>query len=344
MLLLSASPNDSVRSAVLALLPPGDALESLELVQGAGFSNGIWTVLTNTHSYVFRARMQKMDPQQFDRVVQIANIAASQGLGPRYTGIHTPSQQALIERIDPMPWPLYTTDSLPYHTAMRALRAFHGATKQLNLQSDPAPDPFHWMQDATQLNADFVPSQMVEAAQRCSEVFRALKPFLEQYFVMCHGDYTKSNVLLTKDRRPMLVDFDSAAVGDPFFDVVKFSITLPASCREELLKTYLGDRDPSPKERARYELMDLALLMVVAKVRFGSAQRMLTIGTPALSKQETEELCRSKEPLPSFLSVPFSDQSVKSRQTGAVYALHEFLRRTQKTPLHTLVETIQNAD
>jgi hypothetical protein len=285
-----------------------------------------------------------MDPQQFDRVIQIARITFCQGIGPRIVGVHNASQQALIDRIDVRPWPLYTETSIPYLNAMRALRSFHKVTRGLCSRPEQRPWPLHWIQDLTPLNADLIPTQMSEAIQKCSEISRVLNPLLEQRPRMCHGDFTKGNVLLTKDWKPMLVDFDSAGAGDPFFDVVKFSIALPARTREELFKAYLGDRDPSLQEKARYELMDLSLLMVVAKVRFGSAQKMLATGSSSLSRQEMESMCSSVDPLPSFLSIPFSDQTVQARQTGAVYALHEFLRRTRTSHFRDLLITVRSAN
>lgn len=76
--------------------------------------------------------------------------------------------------------------------------------------------------------------------------------------------------------------------------------------------------------------MDLALLMVIAIIRFKSAQNS---SQECLNKTEIEEMLHSNEPLPSFLKIPFGDTSPKARQKGAAYALGEFLTRTSALSL-----------
>ena len=70
-----------------------------------------------------------------------------------------------------------------------------------------------------------------------------MAPWLSTRKVMCHGDFHKENVLLKSCEdglQPWLIDFDSAEVGHPFFDVFKFSLRLKPEQRNALLQTYLG--------------------------------------------------------------------------------------------------------
>lgn len=107
-----------------------------------------------------------------------------------------------------------------------------------------------------------------------------------------------------------------------------------------MFNEYLGGRLPTPQEQAHFELMDLALLMVIASVRFKSAQNVQGNSQERLSKAEIEEMLNSEEPLPSFLKMPFGDTSPKARQKGATYALGEFLKRTNALSFSRLIDNI----
>ncbi|WP_068467553.1 hypothetical protein [Candidatus Protochlamydia phocaeensis] len=122
--------------------------------------------------------------------------------------------------------------------------------------------------------------------------------------------------------------------------MVKFSVVLSQEYRQELFHAYLGDRLPTAQEKAHFELMALALLMVITTVRFKSAQNAQGSSQERLSKEELEDMLNSQEPLPSFLKMPFGDNSAKARQKGATYALAEFLKRSHVGPLNRLLDTL----
>lgn len=50
-----------------------------------------------------------------------------------------------------------------------------------------------------------------------------------------------------------------------------------------------------------------------------------------LSREQMEKLLDNPQKLPSFLSVPFTDSSPIARQKGAIYALAEFLQKTDQS-------------
>ena len=129
------------------------------------------------------------------------------------------------------------------------------------------------------------------------------------------------------------------SIGDPLFDVVKFSVALPQKCRMKMLSEYIGERLPTIQEQAHFELMDLALLMVIVIVRFKSAQNVQGFSQERLTKEEMEKMLDSKDPLPSFLTMPFGDTSPKARQKGAVYALGELLKRSEALSFNETLES-----
>ena len=81
--------------------------------------------------------------------------------------------------------------------------------------------------------------------------------------------------------------------------------------------------------------------MVIATLRFQSAQ---TSDSPEerLSKSSMEEILNSGEPLPSWSEVPFGNNSPQTKQTAALYALAEFLRRMPE--LEFLISTVFSSE
>ena len=227
---------------------------------------------------------------------------------------------------------------------VEALKRFHDEVRvPFPQNSYPCPFNMFFSPDAEALRTDTIPSEVATAFKRCATIFKALHPLIKPN-VLCHGDFHTGNTPLPSDSKhsPLITNFESASSGDPLFDVVKFSVRLAPRDRRNLFITYLGDRDPTEQETAHFELMDLLLLMVVVRVRFGSAQRWLAEGTggPSMTTAEMEALCQSKDPLPSFLSIPFGQMVVRDRQLGAIYALHEFLRRTEGEEFQRLLTVV----
>jgi thiamine kinase-like enzyme len=74
----------------------------------------------------------------------------------------------------------------------------------------------------------------------------------------CHNDLLTANLIVAEghDTRLMLVDWEYAGMGDPFFDLGNLSINngFDETADRRLLTAYF-DRSPSHKERAALELM-----------------------------------------------------------------------------------------
>jgi hypothetical protein len=111
-------------------------------------------------------------------------------------------------------------------------------------------------------------------------------------------------------------------VGDPLYDVAKFSFSLPWTSKLEMLHKYLG-HSPSLDEGQHFEYADLTLLMVIATIRLKSC---IETGTSdILNKEQMEELLNSTlYPQTFFLK----NITIKEKQLSALYALSEFLRRS----------------
>lgn len=334
----------STEEHIKSILPKGESPLKIEKVEG-GFSNNLWRVDTETRVYIFRSPKMRDDPSRFMQLLQVSKYAFENGISPQIVSENAKEQQMLLEYIDHSPWPSYEENPAPYKATMKVLRCFHEKMQPFaHKVRDIAPAPFAFIfsEGDKLVKTVGMPTHFSIALKKVEQIFDRLKPWLKNHATLLHGDFHKGNVLLSKIKglAPMLIDFDSMSTGDPFFDVVKFSIALPQKYRLEMFNEYLGGRLPAPQEQAHFELMDLALLMVIASVRFKSAQNVQGNSQERLSKAEIEEVLNSEEPLPSFLKMPFGDTSSKARQKGATYALGEFLKRTNALSFSRLIDNV----
>ncbi len=336
----SITPAETIEESLQRLLPRGESLQKIEPLKG-GFANYIWEVFTEKHHYILREKRKKVTHCSFMRDLHIAQKAFQYHMGPQVLGANTQRQQILLEYIKHSSWPFYKKNFQPYQETMKLLRSFHDQMPiQTHINKQTIFAPFYslfTMRNMLQESSAEIPSQYFLAAKKMEEVFQKIHPWLQKHARLCHGDFCRANVLLSEQLSPTLIDFDSAFLGDPFFDIIKFSAALPLDKRLELFKSYLGDQEPTLEQLCHFKLMDLTFLMVVATLRFESAQ---TLNGPEerLSKQAMEEILNKQENLPSWTEVPFGMNSPQLKQTAALYALAEFLRRMPE--LETLISTI----
>ena len=90
------------------------------------------------------------------------------------------------------------------------------------------------------------------------------------------------------------------------------------------MQTYVGAQ-PTAEEKEHFGFLSDALLMVIAVNRF---KRVSTV-SGLLSRKDMEELLNSAGPLPSVKLIPTDYLHPKLTQLSAVYALHEFLNKSQ---------------
>ncbi len=311
-------------SSAISSLPYLKNPVKIEALEG-GFTNAIYRIDTKHASFIHRTPKEKGDEAKFRKVLELTKKAAAFSLGPKVFGESVPHQEMLLEYIESAPWPTYEIDPQPFEKTMEYLQAYHKRVKEPKTNRFA---PFNWIIDESDRLVD-MPDEFYAAVLKIKAMQERLRPWLEEHATLCHGDFHKGNVLLKKQRkcfRPYLIDFDSNAIGHPYIDVVKFSVALPQNARMKLFSCYLGKRKPTKEEVQHFEFLDLALLMVITIVRFRSAQKADPI-LKRLSKEEMEKMLRSKEKLPSFLSINFKDTSPEARQKGALYALAEFMQR-----------------
>lgn len=244
-------------------------------------------------------------------------------------------QQMLMSYIPNVVWPSYEENEQPYVATMHRLKLFHNGMRSAALKNNPTMfQPFAAILDREKYFIDNpeMPHQLKVAFDRIKISYQRMVSWLKKHATIYHGDLKKKNVLIEQKEdqlHPWLIDFEYAAVGHPYFDVVKFSQKLPAQQRVALFQAYVG-HVPTAQETMHFTILDNALRMLIALIRFDLALKVqASAENPALlSKKEMEDLLNSPEALPSQATILLSDPDPKRQQLAAVYALDDFLRNS----------------
>jgi thiamine kinase-like enzyme len=136
--------------------------------------------------------------------------------------------------------------------AARALRAFHDHGPDL-------PTRF-WIPEQAQEYAAIVVGRGrslprgYEHARETARRIEAARPLSEPR--PCHNDLLTANLIRDREGRLLLVDWEYAGMGDPFFDLGNLSVNneFDDDADHRLLSSYL-EREPDPRERAALVLM-----------------------------------------------------------------------------------------
>ena len=311
----------------LQQLLPGQEICAIEQVQ-EGFSCEKYFVETSEGKYFLR--IQNNQNRDFDLELRVTQLVSDLQIGPKLVASDPERKRMLLERIYCQNWPSFEENPEPYQEAMHLLRMFHS---RMPAERVDRYLPFSdWIANAKKMQED-MPSQFTKAIENAELISQCLTPWLKSNATYCHGDFHKENALYD-GKRVFIIDWETVAWGDPFFDVVKFSLSLKREERLQLFAEYLG-HEPSAQEIAHFDLIDLSFLLVVAINRMQLAYSGKESAPGLLSQSEMEELLEA--PLPSYASIPFGDSSPESRQRGALYALSEFL---QKTGEHSSFRTL----
>ncbi len=323
---LLSSPK-TVENCIQKMLPKEESLVRVEQLQG-GFVNTIWQVYTSKGRYILREKAKKVSASAFLKDIEMAKRASEYGIGPELIGTNIRRQQILLQYIEHVDWPKFKKNDEPYKKAMIALKTFHEKMpSSRRFDKSDSYAPFSYIFYKGKQMKEELPREFSLALQKLESFLEELTPWLKEHAVLCHGDFCKSNVLLSKDLSPHLIDFDSASIGDPLLDIAKFSLSLPKEQRLELFRTYLGSSFLSNEELRHFEMIDLSVLMLISTCRFDAAQN--SSQEEKLSKSEMEEILHTEKPLPSFLKVSFKDTSPKAKQLAALFALAEFMKRSE---------------
>lgn len=239
---------------VVGAVPAWDGLEASAQVLGGGITNRNFRVDVGGEAYVVRLPGADTELLGVDREAErVATEAASAvGVAPEVYA-YLPEHRALITRFveaDPLP-PGDLERPEVMEAVVASVRAIHGMA--------PIPSAF----DVFRVVRDYrrtagsrgirIPEAYAEAlsvSDRVAEAFAAA-PMVPR---PCHDDLLNANFLV-RDGRVLIVDYEYAGMGDPFFDLGNLSINnqISEAAQEVLLERYFGT--PTRVHRARVALM-----------------------------------------------------------------------------------------
>jgi thiamine kinase-like enzyme len=213
-------------------------------VLGGGITNHNVKVTRPDGVFVLRVAGRDTDLLGIDRTVELAATRAADelGIGPEVVDFVEPEGWLVTRFVDgAIPPPERLRESAQLRRVADALRAFH--------HGPPIPGRFHALEvveayrDTALARGGSLPdvfAQAHELARRIAEQ-RADQPPRP-----CHNDLLNAN-FIDAGERLVIVDWEYAGMGDPFFDLANFSINheLDADGRALLLAGYAGDASPA---------------------------------------------------------------------------------------------------
>lgn len=306
------------------LLPKTEVIISIENLQ-TGFNNDLWKISTSQNEYILRKPKAAISNDHFQQRLQTYQEAHKEGIGPNVISHSTEDQAILFSYIPKASWPSPAADMKPYCQAMQALKVFHSKMSKGKMHN--RYEPFQTIQNNVEAcDQRELPEQFHQAMKKLKMLEGMLTPWLQKNACLTHGDFHRDNILIS-EKNPLIIDLDNAGLGHPYIDIAQFSVALTDDQIMQLFHAYTDTDDCSAEARQQFAAMQLTFLMVVASNRFKLAHENKYPDEITLSKSDMEEILRSEEPLPSFLSISYADKSAIARQKGALYALHAFLRQ-----------------
>ena len=175
----------------------------------------------------------------FNQELHILQEIAASGIGPELINHNSERSLFLLRYIPGKVLPSFSHRSLSaYFATVKQLRGLH----QITLGDDEkAHWPFYLIYDEyekLQKNGIPYPPSLDKAICRIKEIEKAVASFPK---ALCHNDFHRNNVIISP-AGPKIIDWSTAALGDPYFDLAKLCITLPRAFKIELLHHYLGHR------------------------------------------------------------------------------------------------------
>ncbi|WP_138470747.1 phosphotransferase [Poseidonocella sp. HB161398] len=191
-------------------------------------------------------------------------LASESGLGPQLLAAEPGSATLVTERLDAGWRPAMVPDFVTggrLGDLLAALKRWHGAGK-VTAVSDPRAEFAALAEVAAAPGMLALPATagmgLAQLGDWVARICDALEAVPGEP-VLLHGELMVSNVLLGPEGGLRLVDFDRAAMGDPWRDLASLALELCVddADRGALLAAWLG-RAATPAELARLKLMSLA--------------------------------------------------------------------------------------
>jgi thiamine kinase-like enzyme len=241
---------DIVHDLEPALGPAGGPPEPLE----GGITNRNYRVVLGGVDYVLRLHGKDTDLLGISREAEALASAAAAGLGiaPEVAGSFAGGMVTRFVPCEALTSPEVATRA---EEIARCLRHFHDSRVSLPA-SFWVPDLLAYYEATLAARENETPAALGEARELADRIATAL-PAVQRR--PCHNDLLPGNLLADTEKGAVLiVDWEYAGMGDPWFDLGNLSVNNDFSedDDERLLHAYNGT-PPSVGQRARLRLMRL---------------------------------------------------------------------------------------
>ena len=233
--------NDVLAAAVRRVWPDGDSEWE---VLGGGITNHNVKVSRPEGVFVLRVAGRDTELLGIDRSVEVAatRAAAAVGVGPQVVDFVEPEGWLVTRFVEgAIPPAERLREPVELMRVAEALRAFH--------QAPPIPGSFDALgvveayRDTALARGGTLPDGFAGAhalGRQIAARRAGLRP------TPCHNDLLNAN-FIDDGERLVIVDWEYAGMGDPFFDLANFSVNheLDEDDRAQLLAGYDGDASPA---------------------------------------------------------------------------------------------------
>lgn len=233
--------------------------EDVELIPLTGGMDHVMVhVRLGKEEFVLRLLKIHRTEEAIIREVEATQLASECGVGPKLLFFDPVQRILILEYLFP------DKGEVDEEKMIQKLRRF----QQLSFPySAASPEPFVFIdrlyQNVSEREATPMFKLIKEAMAVVTQIYEVLK---EKPAVVCHGDFHKNNVI-TSSGEVFLIDWTTAALGDRFYDLAKYTLSMTPEHVEHLLNIYCGSK-ATLEDKAHFFLTRMATLMTLVLNRY----------------------------------------------------------------------------
>lgn len=218
-----------------------------------GLTNRSYLLQSQGERYVLRINAKNHRQLDLDRRAEIEILQAVGEIGVATELVYAdPAEGFLVTKfVDGDPWQRHmsgTTDTISQIAdLLKTIHQLDGGDRVMDVRGKSAK---YWQA----INADGKRAEKLRAIEQKVQAFILWAENENRSPCLCHNDLLAENIIVADDNRLVAIDWEYAAMGDPYFDlaVVVEGHELTPFFERQLLSDYLGC-EPSAAEMRRLQ-------------------------------------------------------------------------------------------
>lgn len=211
-----------------------------------------------TGECVVRLLRQELPLKAILREVEATELASEKCVGPKFFHFDPHERVLLLEFLSP------DGSEVDEEKMIKKLRAFQHLSFS---HTQGKIEPFAFLDALYQQVCKQEKAPLFERIREAMEIIEFIYSLIQREpAVMCHGDFHQHNVIMSR-QEAYLIDWTTAAPGDRFYDLAKYTLPFSEERRERVLEIYCGG-DVTPVDRAHFLLTRMATLMTLVLNRY----------------------------------------------------------------------------